>query len=274
MKVIREIDGVREFRRALSGTLGLVPTMGALHEGHLSLVRAALDECDTVLVSIYVNPTQFNAPSDFSSYPRDLDRDLELLTGAGVSAVFLPTDSTMYPDGFAAAVKVSGLADRWEGIHRPGHFDGVCTVVAKLFNLVQPDRAYFGMKDYQQFLVVKQLVLDLNMPLQIIAGPTLRTTDGLAYSSRNVLLSATERARAPQLKAALDEAAREINGGSPVKEATAGAVERLVGNAFNLDYLAHVDGHTLEELAQPAQDARLIVAARLGKIRLIDNIAV
>lgn len=271
MKVLRTVAEVRAFYRSATGTLGFVPTMGNLHDGHLSLVRLAKSQCGTVIVSSYVNPTQFPSTTDFDSYPRTWEADRQALEALSIAAVFLPSDGVMYPDGFATTAHVEGLADRWEGAHRPGHFAGVCTVVAKLFGIVQPHRAYFGEKDYQQLLVVRQLVRDLKLALEIIAGETVREPDGLARSSRNARLTRDERTLAPRLKQALDAAARAITSGATVAPALQTQADRLTDAGFQVDYLALVDGQTLDPITSPDPGARLLVAARLGAVRLIDN---
>src|SRR5947209_3208525 len=193
MDVLNTIAAFREARRALNGSLGLVPTMGYLHEGHLSLVRAAKEANDDVAISIFVNPTQFGPNEDFTTYPRDPDRDLAMLRDAGVELVFMPEPAEMYPEGFETSVDVGSVSEPLEGTARPGHFRGVATVVLKLFNIVQPQRAYFGQKDAQQVVVIRKMVVDLNFPLEIVVAPTMREPDGLAMSSRNVFLRERER---------------------------------------------------------------------------------
>ncbi len=271
MKVLKTAQAVRAFRRSVPGSLGLVPTMGAMHEGHLSLVRLARERCDSVLVSIYVNPTQFSSTADHQTYPRSLDADLEVLQSMDVAAVFRPSDRVMYPEGLVTTVKVAGLSENWEGAYRPGHFDGVATVVARLLNIASPDLACFGEKDYQQLLVVRRLVRDLDMAVEIIAGPTIRDADGLALSSRNALLSPPQRSVAPHLKQALDTTALAIGEGRPAPQVLEDQIAALTGLGFKVDYLALVDGTTLEALSNPKPEARLLVAARLGSVRLIDN---
>ncbi len=271
MKVLETVEAVRAFRRSAPGSLGLVPTMGAMHEGHRSLVRLARKRCDTVLVSIYVNPTQFSSTTDHRTYPRALEDDLAMLQSMDVAAVFQPSDRVMYPEGLVTTVKVAGVSENWEGAHRPGHFNGVATVVAKLLNISTPDLACFGEKDYQQLLVVRRLVRDLDMAVEIVAGPTIREADGLALSSRNTLLSPPQRSRAPHLKQALDNAARFIGQGRPVPQVLEDQSAALTGLGFGVDYLALVDGATLEALSGPKPEARLLVAAHLGSVRLIDN---
>ncbi len=272
MKVLETVAAVRAFRRSAPGSLGLVPTMGGLHAGHRSLVRLA-QRCDNVLVSIYVNPTQFSSPADHQTYPQALEADLAMLQSMDVAAVFQPSDRVMYPEGLVTTVKVAGLTENWEGACRPGHFDGVATVVANLLNITTPDLACFGEKDYQQLLVVRRLVRDLDMAVEIVAGPTVREADGLALSSRNTLLSPSQRSRAPHLKQALDNAARSIGQGRPAPQVLEEEVAALTGRGFKVDYLALVDGSTLEALSDPKPEARLLVAAHLGAVRLIDNLA-
>ncbi len=271
MIVLETVSAVREFRRPVRGRLGLVPTMGGLHDGHLSLVRLAQAQTDEVLVSIYVNPTQFNSTTDFERYPRAFEKDLETLESMGVTAVFRPTDALMYPEGFATTVKVTGLAEIWEGKYRPGHLDGVATVVTKLLNITRPDRAFFGEKDYQQLLVIRKLVRDLDMAVEIVPGPTIREPSGLALSSRNALLSPEERQLAPGLKRVLDDTAQAILAGQPVGEVITAGIATLTGLGFTGDYLALVDGTTLEELTAQRPGGRLIAAAHPGNVRLIDN---
>jgi len=274
MKILRNIEEMRDFRASQSHSpLGLVPTMGNLHEGHLSLVRLAGRENRTVVVSVYVNPTQFNDPEDLASYPRTWDEDRLLLESLEVDSVFLPTDEVMYPRGCSTRVNPGSVAARWEGEHRPGHFEGVCTIVAKLLGIVRPDAAYFGEKDYQQLQVIRAMVSDLNLPVTIRCGETIREADGVALSSRNRLLSPEERTRAPQLKQALDRLRAAINAGRDVAAALNEERSALAAAGFQVDYLALVDGASLEPLTAPKESARLLVAARIGAVRLIDNCA-
>ena len=260
--------------RAAGQTIGLVPTMGALHEGHLSLVRAALSECDRVVVTIFVNPTQFNAPADLARYPRTEPADAALLSALAVDAIFAPTADQVYPPGFATTVSVSGVADPLEGAHRPGHFDGVAIVVTKLFGMTRATHAYFGQKDWQQLAVVNRLVADLNLPVQIIGCETLREADGLAMSSRNARLSPTTRAVAPALFAALTDCARALRSGSDPATALAACHARLLAAGFDsVDYVDLRDAATLGPATEPAP-LRLLAAAWIGGVRLIDNIPV
>ena len=256
-----------------SGTLALVPTMGALHSGHMALIAEAKAQADHVAATIFVNPTQFNDPADLERYPRTEGADLAMLTKAGCDLVWLPPPEQLYPQGFATTVSVRGVSDRWEGEHRPGHFDGVATIVAKLLLSVRPDVAMFGEKDWQQLAVIRRMVADLGLGAEIVGVPTVREQDGLALSSRNALLSADERRRAVALPRALENARDAILRGTPVIQATAEATSTVERAGFSrVDYLALVDGDTLEPLTVPAGGARLIAAAVIGTTRLIDNI--
>ncbi len=274
MKVLPTVEEMRDFQAGQSRSpLGFVPTMGNLHEGHLSLVRLARRESRSVVVSVYVNPTQFNDPADLAGYPCTWNEDLRLLEDLQVDGVFLPTDDVMYPRGCSTTVKPSEVATPWEGECRPGHFEGVCTVVAKLLGIVQPDMAYFGEKDYQQLQVVRAMVSDLNLPVTIRRGPTIRETDGLALSSRNSLLSPDERARAPRLKQALDCLREAIRAGRDAAAALDTERSALTAAGFQVDYLVLVDGASLKPITTPKEGAHLLVAARIGAVRLIDNCA-
>lgn len=260
--------------RAEGATIGVVPTMGALHEGHLSLVRAAQGECDRVIVTLFVNPRQFNNPEDFAKYPRTEDADAAILAPLAVDALFVPDAAEVYPPGHATVVSVGGIGTLLEGAHRPGHFDGVATVVALLLNLTRADRAYFGEKDWQQLQVVRQMVADLRMPVCIVACPSVRAEDGVALSSRNQRLSPDARRRAAAIPQALAAAARAIEGGAapePVLE-DARATLRDAGLG-PLDYLELRDALSLAE-PRPGHEARLLVAVWLDGVRLIDNVPV
>ena len=261
--------------RAAGQRVGLVPTMGALHEGHMALVHRARSECDRVVVTIFLNPKQFNAAADLAHYPRDLAGDCAMLAAAGVDLVFAPEAGEMYPDGFATTVSVAGLTDCLCAQARPGHMDGVATVVTKLLLQAQPDAAYFGEKDFQQLLVVRRLVRDLCVPVRIGAVPVVRDADGLALSSRNVFLTPAQRRQAPSLHRALQTAAgRLIAGGDTAKE-LARAHEALVKAGFDkIDYVELRRGDTLAPLAYAEPPARLFAAAWLGQTRLIDNVPV
>lgn len=273
MDVVTSVAAVREFHRRFGGTWGLVPTMGALHMGHLSLVRRARAENERVAVSIFVNPTQFAAGGDLDKYPRPLNQDLALLEPLGVDLVFAPSNLEIYPPGFQTFVTVQELATRLEGAMRPGHFRGVATVVTKLFNIVQPDRAYFGQKDAQQVAVIKQLVRDLNLPIEIVVAETVREPDGLAMSSRNVYLSAEDRRAAAVLYQALCAArgtfARGERDGEKLRAAMRGVLDREPRAA--VEYVSAADPLTLQELEHIENGVLLSLAVRFGTTRLIDN---
>lgn len=277
-QVIRTSAELREKVAAWkrSGMLvGVVPTMGALHDGHLSLARAAREQSDRVIVTIFVNPMQFNNPDDLTKYPRDEAHDLALLEAEGVDVLFAPGVDEVYPDGFATTVSVSGVSEPLEGAFRPGHFDGVATVVSKLFGMTQAGRAFFGEKDWQQLQVVRRLVEDLNIPIRIIGCPTIREADGLAMSSRNVRLSAAERAQAPALHQIMQAAAAEIRDGAPVGETLMNAQAAILEAGFSaVEYLELRSVEGLRPMANLSEPARMLVAAQLGDVRLIDNIAV
>lgn len=265
---------VRGWKRA-GETLGVVPTMGALHDGHLSLVRAAQRDCDRVIVTIFVNPKQFNNPDDLAKYPRTEMADAALLAPLGVDAVFAPGADQVYPEGFASSVRVTGISERLEGLHRPGHFDGVATVVAKLFGMTLADRAYFGEKDWQQLQVVRRMAADLNIPTEVVACPTIREADGLARSSRNMRLTAEARAVAAALPLEMSAAAQAMRAGMPVPQALAAATAGLLDAGFErVDYMDLCDAETLLWIDRVDGPARLLAAAWVGGVRLIDNIAV
>jgi len=274
MIVVDTVADLRRERRRLTEPVGLVPTMGFLHDGHLALVRAAREQNPSVAVSIFVNPKQFGPSEDFATYPRDLERDLRLLEEAGADLVFTPSVEEMYPPGFSAFVDVGPIGEVLEGVRRPGHFRGVATVVARLFNLCQPQRAYFGQKDAQQCVVIQRLTVDLGFPLDIVVVPTVREPDGLAMSSRNVYLGPAERVAARILSASLRAAEEEYRRG----ERDADALRRLVRERVSqeplvrLDYVSLADASTLEELEEIDRSALLSMAAWVGKARLIDNI--
>ena len=274
MKVLHSVIEFQDARREAKTPLGLVPTMGALHEGHLSLIRRAGAENATLAVSIFVNPTQFGPQEDYDAYPKDMDRDLALLKREGAHLVFVPSVEEMYPVGFDTWVEVGALARRLEGEYRPGHFRGVATVVTRLLNIVRPDRAYFGQKDAQQGLIIKRLNADLNLGVEIVVAPTVREADGLAASSRNIYLSPKERQEAPVLYRSLCLAQKMYEGGSRDAEAIRQAITRLIGeeSLATIDYVSVADASTLEELEYIAQPALVSLAVRIGKTRLIDNI--
>ncbi len=276
---MRTIRTIHELRTALIGDrsnevrIGLVPTMGAFHDGHLSLMRRARKECDVIVVSLFVNPAQFNQASDLATYPRDEGRDTRLAEAEGVDYVFAPPVEEMYPTGFSTTVSVSGLSEPLEGEQRGRrHFDAVTTVVAKLFNIVQPHVAYFGQKDAQQALLIRRMVSDLAMPLEIQVCPTVREPDGLAMSSRNVLLSSSDRRRAAALHHSLERVRQAVAGG----ERDAGAVREqalavLEAAGVEPDYLELVSAQGLTPVRQIEDEVLAVVAARVGATRLIDN---
>jgi len=274
MEVAESLEAFATWRETVAGRLGLVPTMGALHEGHLSLVRRARRETDRVVTTIFVNPAQFGPHEDLKMYPRDLPRDLALLRAEGVDCVFTPTEPMMYPIDFSTWVVVERLTDRWEGTSRPGHFRGVATVVLKLLNIARADRAYFGEKDYQQLRVVERLVQDLNVPTEIVPCPTVREPDGLAMSSRNTNLSPDDRRGALVLFRALDAARDACRAG----EQSGDALGRLVTETIHreprarVDYVAVADPRTLEPVTRVGRGGAVcLVAAQVGPVRLIDN---
>lgn len=275
-RAMKQIGTIAEFRAARAGfpVLGLVPTMGFLHAGHLSLVAQARRECGVVAVSIFVNPTQFAATEDLARYPRDMARDLGMLEEAGTDLVFTPAPEVMYPRGFATSVTVGPIAEVLEGATRPGHFAGVATVVAKLLNIVRPDRAYFGQKDGQQCAVIRQLVRDLDMPVEVVVGETVREADGLAMSSRNVYLNPAERAAAPVVFRALQAAAALFQAGERSGEALRAAMRAVIAAEplAVLDYASIADCESLQELERVGPSALASIALRLGTTRLIDNL--
>ncbi len=275
MNVVETVAQMEAQRARVAGRVALVPTMGYLHEGHLSLVRRARAESDHVIVSIFVNPTQFRPGEDFDRYPRDPERDLRLLEGESVDVLFMPSVEEMYPPGFEDWVEVSGpLVDRLEGASRPGHFRGVTTVVARLFRIVRPHRAYFGQKDAQQLRVISRMVRDLGLPLEIVPCPTLREPDGLAMSSRNAYLSTEERRAATVLWRSLCRAEERFGAGQRDAEALRRAVvEVLAREPLALaDYVSVADSETLAELATVDRTALVSLAVRIGGTRLIDNV--
>ena len=276
--VVRSVAAMRRrvgAWRAQGERIGLAPTMGALHAGHLALVAAAQAQCRRTVVSIFVNPKQFGPREDFTAYPRPEADDLVKLTMAGADLAFIPTVDEMYPDGFTTTISLGGPAGPLEGAHRPGHFDGVATIVAKLLTQVAPDSAFFGEKDYQQLLVVRRMARDLDLPVEIVGVPTMREPDGLALSSRNVYLSPEERRTAPTLYRVMHEAAAAIAQGTPPAPSLARAILALGEAGFAVEYLELRDAETLAPVTEkPNSTARLLVAARLGHTRLIDNIPV
>ncbi|AMO70496.1 pantoate--beta-alanine ligase [Sphingorhabdus sp. M41] len=278
MQIVRQLDPLRdalaEFRKAGS-KIGLVPTMGALHAGHMRLVEEAMEQCDTVVASIFVNPTQFGEGEDLDAYPRQEAADAALLEAAGVKLLWAPTAEQVYPQGYATNVSVSGISDGLCGAARPGHFDGVATVVAKLFNQVRPDAAYFGEKDYQQLAVIRRMARDLDFTHDIVGVPTVRDPDGLALSSRNAYLTAEQRASVVALPDAMREAADAIASGGEIDAILDAARARILGAGFHkIDYLELRDANSLAILDVFAEPARLFAAAHIGRTRLIDNIPV
>lgn len=276
MQTVRQLASLREAlaagRRA-GKRIALVPTMGALHDGHMALVEAARRSADLVVVSIFVNPRQFGPNEDLAKYPRKEQADARMLTNAGVDLLWLPAVEEMYPEGFATSITVGGVSGVLEGERRPGHFDGVATVVTKLFNQVRPDVALFGEKDWQQLAVIRRLVADLDLDIEIVGVPTQREDDGLARSSRNVYLIDDERTRAVALPRALGVAERAISKGGDPEAALAQAREMLAAAGFELDYLVLADAETLGA-PEAGRPMRLLAAARIGTTRLIDNIPV
>ena len=273
MRIVRTIAEAREARAPL-GRVGFVPTMGALHAGHMSLVALAAERCDAVAASIFVNPTQFAPHEDLATYPRPIEADLAKLEAANVALVFLPAPETVYPAGFDTRIEVGAIADRLEGAVRPGHFSGVATVVAKLFNIMAPDIAFFGQKDIQQTRVIMQLVRDLDLPVEIAIGPTVREPDGLALSSRNIYLGAAERAQAPALYRGLRAAGEAYAGG--IRDAA--TLRRLIETPIRqtvgvIDYVCIADPDTLAELEVIGPKGAVIsLAVRFGMTRLLDNV--
>ncbi len=275
MDVITTVAAMEQARGAMEGAVGLVPTMGYLHDGHISLVRRAREENGCVVVSIFVNPTQFGPGEDFERYPRDPERDLQMLQEAGADAVFMPPAEEMYPPGFDDWVEVTGpLVTRLEGEARPGHFRGVTTVVARLFRIIRPHRAYFGQKDAQQLRVIRRMVCDLGLPVEVVPMPTVREPDGLAMSSRNVYLSPEERKAALVLSQSLRLARRMVHADG-IRSAS--AVRRAVEDTIrqeprvSIEYVSVSDEESLEEMATIGRPALVLLAARLGSTRLIDN---
>ena len=275
------VRDVESLRRRIQGwrregrTVALLPTMGALHKGHITLMERAKKMADAVIATIFVNPKQFGPGEDLAAYPRRETEDFEMLNAAGVHLLFAPDVAVMYPANFSTNIHVSGVSDFLDGAHRPGHFDGVATVVTKLLLQALPDIALFGEKDYQQLAVIRRLVADLNIPVDIIGVETVREPDGLALSSRNAYLTSEERAKAPALNAAIVAAARAIAAGEEIAAATAAARERILAAGFaKVDYVEARHAETLAPLGAKTEPGRILAAAQLGRARLIDNVAI
>ncbi|WP_411361206.1 pantoate--beta-alanine ligase [Pseudidiomarina sp. YC-516-91] len=274
MRVLKSLEELRAWRAQVDATVALVPTMGNLHEGHLRLVDLAQQHAEHVVVSIFVNPMQFGANEDFDSYPRTLDADCALLAERGASAVFAPQVSDVYPRGLAEQtyIEVPGISDILCGASRPGHFRGVATIVAKLFNMIQPQVAIFGQKDYQQLQVIRLMTRDLSLPVEVIGMPTERAEDGLALSSRNGYLSAAERAQAPELYATMEQLKNAVQQGEAATTAVSAAAARLTATGFQIDYLELRRQADLQPATDGDADLVILVAAFLGRTRLIDNL--
>lgn len=279
-RTVLTVRTIAELRSAIAGfraegaRIALVPTMGALHAGHMALVEAAKRPGTKVVASIFVNPKQFGANEDLGRYPRKELADTRMLNEAGCDLLWMPPVEVVYPPGFVTNVSVAGVSEGLDGAARPGHFDGVATVVTKLFNQVAPDIAWFGEKDFQQLAVIRRMVTDLDLPIEIAGVPTQRDDDGLALSSRNVYLDDAQRAKAVALPRALGVAAKAIEKGSDPDTALATARDTLTAAGFDIDYVTLVDAETLAEHPDPARERRLLAAARMGATRLIDNIAI
>ena len=274
LTTLAELRSFVQSCRRLGKRVGFVPTMGALHDGHLSLVKLANEQCDATIVSIFVNPTQFGPNEDFARYPRTLENDQRLLETVGSPALFVPDAKEMYPAGFETSVHVGGVSEPFEGVIRPGHFDGVAAVVLKLFLASQADAAFFGQKDYQQLCVIKKMVADLNVPIEIVMGSTIREPDGLAMSSRNQYLSEEERRRAVILSQSLAEAekmvvAENVRSAETIRQMIQEKIQSAGG--MTIDYIAIADPVTLTELTTIETEAVILLAVRLGRTRLIDN---
>jgi pantoate--beta-alanine ligase len=276
IKIARSIEELREIRKQLSSPLGFVPTMGYLHEGHLSLVRQARHDCASVAVSIFVNPTQFGPHEDLETYPRDIPKDLQMLEAEGVNLVWLPDEETIYPKDYQTWVSVEKVSQPLEGAMRPGHFKGVATVVAKLFNCVQPDRAYFGQKDAQQTLVIRRMTMDLNFPVDVIICPIVREPNGLAMSSRNEYLMPVERKSATVLYRSLCAAKQAFEKGEREADELRKIMTEVIHreSLANLHYVSCADPESLEELHGTFNHALLSLAVYIGKTRLIDNMII
>lgn len=278
LDIVRSVADLRarvKYWRDQGLSVAMVPTMGALHDGHLTLVRAALEAADRVVVSVFVNPTQFGPTEDLSRYPRQEAKDAQALDGAGCQLLFAPKVEEMYPDGFATSISVQGVSEPLEGVCRPGHFDGVATVVAKLLLQCAPDIALFGEKDWQQLAVIRRMARDLNLAVEIRGVPTVREDDGLARSSRNAYLSPEERAVAPELHRALVKVVEGVKAGGAAEELCHRAAAEVLAAGFaHVDYIEVRDAATMAPVTGPGRPARVLAAARLGNTRLIDNVAI
>lgn len=274
MEIAETISKTRELEKRLSGSIGLVPTMGYLHAGHLALIRRAKAENETVVVSVFVNPAQFGPQEDFQTYPRHIERDLAILNEEKVDIVFMPSIEEMYPPGFDGWIDMGTMAEKLEGVSRPGHFRGVATVVAKLFNIVQPRRAYFGQKDAQQTIIIRKMVADLNINLEIVTVPTVRESDGLAVSSRNAYLNAEERQAATVLYRSLRLCQKLYSEGEKGADAIREQMTALLRQEplATIDYVSIAEPETLEELEEIKVPALVSLAVWIGKTRLIDNV--
>lgn len=275
VRTVKEMQAVANKLRSDGKSIACVPTMGYLHEGHISLITRAKELADIAVATLFVNPTQFAPNEDFSRYPRDFDRDSKLCEQAGLDYLFAPTETEMYPEGYNTDIRILGISEKFEGVFRPTHFNGVATVVAKLFNAVRPDLAVFGQKDYQQTLVVKQMVRDMLMGVSIVVAPTVRESDGLAKSSRNIYLSAEQRQIALTLHNALNDAIAAIESGEKRRKVINGIMHNTIrtAGAFQIDYASSADATNLDEPETFASGQKivLLIAAYLGKTRLIDN---
>ncbi|MBQ0806122.1 MAG: pantoate--beta-alanine ligase [Sulfitobacter sp.] len=275
IRTLAKLRGIVGGWKSAGETVGVVPTMGALHAGHLSLVRAASQQCDRVIVTLFINPKQFDNPTDYANYPRTEEEDARKLKSFKVDVLYVPDGDQMYPDGFATTVSVAGLTKGLCGAHRVGHFDGMATVVTKLFTQTQADKAFFGEKDYQQLQVVTRLARDLDLPIEVIGCPTIREEDGLAMSSRNLLLSDRARTRAPELHLAMEDVAEGLLAGGDLEALKEKAFARLERAGFGeVEYMDLRAADDLELLTKPDRPARLLAAVWLAGVRLIDNIAV
>ncbi|NSW89991.1 MAG: pantoate--beta-alanine ligase [Firmicutes bacterium] len=276
IKSIKEMKDIIKQEKTFGKTIGLVPTMGFLHEGHLSLIRTSSSKDDIIIVSIFVNPTQFGPNEDYDKYPRDLKRDVSLAEDAGADLIFAPDVEEMYPQGYKTYVNVENITEVLCGKSRPGHFRGVTTVVAKLFNIIQPDRAYFGLKDAQQYIVIKKMVEDLNMNLEVVPCPIVREADGLAMSSRNIYLSIEERKAALILSKSLFEAEDMVKSGERNAEKILERIYSIISSEklANIDYIEAVNADTLEKISEIKGKVLIALAVKIGNTRLIDNIIV